>query len=169
MQTFTHSLLHLAAHPEYAAPLREEIERLGEVEGWTKVTMQKMRKVDSFLREVNRYNGLSASKSPKFLSLVLCESFRLPYSHSMTFAVSMSRKALVDYTLSDGTFLPAGTFVACNAISTHYDSANYEAPHEFRPFRFADVREESVEESTKHQMVATSNDYLSFGHGRHAW
>lgn len=80
----------------------------------------------------------------------------------------MTRKALKDHTLSDGTFLPAGTFVSAASRAIHYDSANYEHPEVFDGFRFANIREEEGE-GTKHQMVATATDFLAFGHGRHAW
>ena len=62
-QTFTHALLHLAAHPEWAKPLREEVESIIADEGWTKASMQKMRKIDSFMRESSRVNALSLSES----------------------------------------------------------------------------------------------------------
>ena len=83
--------------------------------------------------------------------------------------VALNRKVLKDYTLSDGTFLPVGTFVAANVTGTHRDSAFYEKPDEFDGFRFANIREGSSEEELKHQMVQTSSDYLAFGHGRLAW
>lgn len=81
----------------------------------------------------------------------------------------MRRKALVDYTLSDGTFLPKGTNIACNAMSVHHQAANYPNPDEFDGSRFARIREDVEDESAKNQLVATSNEYLTFGHGRHAW
>lgn len=39
-------------------PLREEVEQVIEEEGWTKAAMQRLRKVDSFLREALRLNGI---------------------------------------------------------------------------------------------------------------
>ncbi|EJD07780.1 cytochrome P450 [Fomitiporia mediterranea MF3/22] len=140
--SFTHGLLHLAAHPEYIAPMREEAERVIESDGWTKLSMQKMRKIDSFLKESQRFSGLGN--------------------------ISMTRKALADYKLSDGTFLPKGSFVTCNAYSVHRNDGVYADASEFRPFRFSDHREESAEEATHHQLVSTSNEFLPFGHGRHA-
>lgn len=80
----------------------------------------------------------------------------------------MTRKVLKPYTLSDGTFLPVGTFVSAASRAIHYDNANYENPEVFDGFRFSNIREEDGE-GTKHQMVATGTDYLPFGHGRHAW
>ncbi|KAI5119872.1 hypothetical protein M0805_008543 [Coniferiporia weirii] len=139
--TFTHALFHLAARPEYIEPLREEAERVIETEGWTKAAMGKMRKIDSFLKESQRYSGI------QMLTLI--------------------RKVLTDYTLSDGTFLPAGTHVACNSLAAHYDDAHYTNAHKFDGFRFADMREDGEGEGAKHQMVSTSLEYLAFGHGRH--
>ena len=61
-QSITHALYHLAASPEYQQPLREEVETLVAAEGWSKATMGKMWKVDSFLKESQRYNGIAISK-----------------------------------------------------------------------------------------------------------
>lgn len=62
-QSFTHALYHLAAEPHYLKPLREEIEAVIAEEGWTKVAMTKMHKLDSFFKESQRYNGISHSKA----------------------------------------------------------------------------------------------------------
>jgi cytochrome P450 len=48
------------------------------------------------------------------------------------------------------------------------DEENYTNADKFEPFRFANIRDEEGE-GTKHQMVATSPEYLPFGLGRHAW
>lgn len=60
-QTVTHAIYHLAEHPEVQGPLREEIETILKEEGWTKSAMAKMWKLDSFLRESQRYNGIGLS------------------------------------------------------------------------------------------------------------
>lgn len=72
-QTFTHAVYHLAANPEFAPPLREEVERIIAEEGWSKKAMSRMHRVDSFLRESLRYNGIESSTSlidPRFNSHV---------------------------------------------------------------------------------------------------
>lgn len=56
-QAFTHALYDLAANPQYIQPLREEIEANLADKGWTKAGMDKMRKVDSFLKESMRLHG----------------------------------------------------------------------------------------------------------------
>lgn len=39
-------------------PMREEVESILSQEGWSKAALQKMRKVDSFLKECQRLDGL---------------------------------------------------------------------------------------------------------------
>ena len=77
----------------------------------------------------------------------------------------MGRRAVVDYTLGDGTFLPKGSYLNCNSLSIHRDARNYANPDKFDGFRFV----EGGSEGSKPQMVATSNEFLTFGHGRHVW
>lgn len=57
-QTFTQILYHLLANPEYIEPLRQDVEAAVAAEGWTKAGLDKMRKVDSFVREAQRVDGL---------------------------------------------------------------------------------------------------------------
>ena len=96
----------------------------------------------------------------------------------------MGRKAIKDYTFSDGTFVPAGHVVSTPLTAAHNDPARYDDPSTFKGshsrfktpfdakylspsrigFRFANMREGDGDGS-KWQMVATSPDYLPFGHG----
>ena len=78
------------------------------------------------------------------------------------------RKAIRDLHFSDGTFVPAGTMLVAAAAAAHVDEENYTNAKVFDPWRFSNMREDD-EESTKHQFVSTSIDYLSFGVGKHAW
>ncbi|KDQ57928.1 hypothetical protein JAAARDRAFT_34744 [Jaapia argillacea MUCL 33604] len=139
--SFTHALFHLAANPQYIQPMREEVEAIVKEEGWTKAAMQKMRKLDSFLKESQRFNGIGC--------------------------VSMTRKVLQPFTFSDGTRVPVGHYVSTAAAPMHHDEGNYSDPDVFDGFRFANMREEEGE-GTKHQFVSTGVDYVPFGHGRHA-
>ena len=80
----------------------------------------------------------------------------------------MMRKALKDFTFSDGTFIPKGTSLVSPSESLHHDEEIYENAHSFDPFRFYNLR--NLEgENTKHHFASTSLDYLPFGHGKHAW
>ncbi|EPQ50638.1 cytochrome P450 [Gloeophyllum trabeum ATCC 11539] len=139
--SFTQALYNLATRPEYAAPLREEVDAVVAEMGWTKAAMQKMKKLDSFMKESQRLEGLGIAV--------------------------MGRLALKDFVFSDGTFIPAGTMVSVAAGPMHHDDDVYANANEFDGFRFANIREEEGQ-GTKHQMVSTTTEYVSFGHGRHA-
>ncbi|TDL22834.1 cytochrome P450 [Rickenella mellea] len=139
--SLAHTMFHLASEPQYIEPMREEVESVIKRDGWTKAAMTKMRKVDSFLKETQRYTGLGA--------------------------LTVDRMALEDYTFSDGTFIPKGTLVSAAVGAMHHDEENYKDANKFDGFRFADLREEDGE-GVKHQMVSTTPEYLAFGHGRHA-
>ncbi|EKM60083.1 uncharacterized protein PHACADRAFT_206285 [Phanerochaete carnosa HHB-10118-sp] len=139
--SFTHALYHLAAYPEYIKPLREEVEGIIAEDGWSKDSLQKMRKVDSFLKECQRYEGIGS--------------------------LFLERKVLKDYTFSDGTFVPKGSCVSTSKMATHDQREYYDDPCVFKPWRFSDVRDET-DEGTKHQMANTSMEYLPFGVGKHA-
>jgi Cytochrome P450 len=52
-------LYRLLANPEHLEPLREEVNAVIKEEGWTKAGVDKMYKIDSFLRETQRLDGLA--------------------------------------------------------------------------------------------------------------
>jgi cytochrome P450 len=81
--------------------------------------------------------------------------------------VALVRVAVNNFTFTDGTFLPKGTFVAAPSKPLHLDDELYENANVFNPFRFSDMREDDGE--TKHHFVSTSPEYLPFGHGKYAW
>ncbi|KIP01935.1 hypothetical protein PHLGIDRAFT_26798 [Phlebiopsis gigantea 11061_1 CR5-6] len=139
--TFTHALYLLAANPHYVHVLREEVETVLNLDGWSKASMQKMRKLDSFLKEILRFYGVTLLFTP--------------------------RKALQDFTFSDGTLIPKGSYICSANTGTHYEGLNYAEPYEFKPWRFSEMRDETGE-GMKHQMTNTSTKYLPFGLGRHS-
>ncbi|TDL17296.1 cytochrome P450 [Rickenella mellea] len=139
--TFTHTMYHLAANPQYIAPMREEIEHVIKQDGWTKASMTKMHKVDSFVKETLRFTGINS--------------------------LSLNRVAVGDYTFSDGTYIPKGTMISAATYPMQHDDNIYENANEFVGFRFAEMRE-GENEGVKHHMVTTAPEYLPFGHGRRA-
>ncbi|KAJ7814743.1 cytochrome P450 [Mycena olivaceomarginata] len=100
--SFTQALYHLAAAPEYPPSSM----------GWSKAAMGKCVKLDSFLRESQRFNGTSA--------------------------VNMNRMVTnpAGFTFSDGTHLPRGSFIAAATYATHHDDAHYANADTFDGFRF---------------------------------
>ncbi|KAF8720848.1 hypothetical protein AX14_010657, partial [Amanita brunnescens Koide BX004] len=59
-QTVTHSLYNLAAYQDYVQPLREEIESVLQEHGWSKASVAKMTKLDSFVNETMRLSPIAA-------------------------------------------------------------------------------------------------------------
>ncbi|CCM06212.1 uncharacterized protein FIBRA_08456 [Fibroporia radiculosa] len=132
------TLFYLAAYPQYMDHLRDEVDRVVREHGWTKAALDEMHKVDSFLREVMRASGMTTG--------------------------TMSRKAVKDYTFSDGTFVPAGTYLMAPTSAIYTDDTVYPNAVEFNPWRFSDMRNQG--EHVK--LVNTNLNFLSFGHGYHA-
>ncbi|KAF8697278.1 hypothetical protein AX14_001385 [Amanita brunnescens Koide BX004] len=141
--TVTHSLFNLATHPDYVQPLREEIESVLQEHGWSKASVAKMTKLDSFVKETMRLSQIA-------------EFF-------------MIRKVMKDFTFSDGMTIPAGNILSVAIPCIHTDPDNYVDPETFDGLRFEKMRgEEDGELPSKHSLVSLDLDYLLFGHGRHA-
>ena len=83
-------------------------------------------------------------------------------------AASVTRKAMKDVTLYDGTFLPEGTQVVAALYPIHRENGQAKGLDTFDPWRWSRMRE-GEGEGMKHQLVNTSLEYLPFGHGKHAW
>ncbi|KAG2342016.1 hypothetical protein BDR05DRAFT_1001281 [Suillus weaverae] len=58
--TLTHALYHLATNPEVVQALRDEVDSIVQRDGWNIQSVAKMSKMDSFLRESARINGVSS-------------------------------------------------------------------------------------------------------------
>ncbi|KAK1976426.1 cytochrome p450 monooxygenase [Colletotrichum cereale] len=136
-----HTLFDLARFPEYVPQLREEIQEvLVDNRAITKQDLFRLKKMDSFLREVQRMSPPSM--------------------------VSANRKVLKPLKLSNGVEIPAGTSLAASPACVSRDPSIWSNPDEFDGLRFYKLREAEGEE--KYQFVSVSEDALSFGHGRHA-
>jgi len=137
--TFVHAFYYLATFPEYMQPLREEVEEVVKSEGWTKAGLDQMHKLDSFIKESQRLNSLGN--------------------------LAITRVAINDFTFSDGTTIPRGSTISVSAHDVHFNDKVYEDPLKFDGFRsYKMIREGS---GKKVGMVSSSQDHLSFGHGRH--
>ncbi len=60
LQLLGHVLFNLATYTSYVKPLREEISSVVRTEGWTKAALDKMHKLDSFVKESQRLHGSDA-------------------------------------------------------------------------------------------------------------
>ncbi|KAH7377423.1 cytochrome P450 [Cadophora sp. MPI-SDFR-AT-0126] len=136
----------LAEEPEkYLDELRQEISENCNPDGtFNKANMSKLKKMDSFLREVGRV------KNPGL--------------------VNLARNVKKDFQFKDGTVVKAGTVIAVPSHSLQRDPAFFSSPEDFDGFRFSRQQEEGAGTGkvTKHQMVSTDLNHLAFGHGKHA-
>ena len=73
-------LFHLLAHPNHLEPLREEVDAVIKEEGWTKAGVDKMHKIDSFLRETQRFDGITTRPLDPFNILIRHTDVRAPSS-----------------------------------------------------------------------------------------
>ncbi|KAJ4357135.1 uncharacterized protein N0V89_001710 [Didymosphaeria variabile] len=134
------TLLLLSNEPELIAPLRDEIINVLRVEGWKKSALFNMKLLDSAIKEAQRIkpNGLTG----------------------------MRRLATQTVELSNNITIHKGDRVMVDATSM-LDPTIYPEPEKFDIYRFLHLRERA-DFASKAQLVATSPEHLSFGHGMHA-
>ncbi|KAF7349188.1 Cytochrome P450 [Mycena sanguinolenta] len=156
---FTHALYHLASKPEYIPILRSEVESFLDPlnpQSWSKESIARCAKLDSFLKESLRLNGLGA--------------------------IWMPRLTLSAFEFSDGTVIPPGNFVGTAVTAIHEDEANYARAKEFDGLRFYklgssagavhdqqdDLKADPDSDlQWQHRLTGTSPSYLTFGGGKH--
>jgi cytochrome P450 len=137
-----HVLYDLAAHPEYVPALREEILSVANSNGgWNKTSYSQLRRLDSFLKESQRFNPPSV----------------LSYHRVMT----------QDYVLDDGTQLQKGNHIAMAVNAIQNDPEVTLDPEKFDAFRYSKMRERPGE-GHLHQFATTESTMLNFGHGKNA-
>lgn len=150
IHTTTHTLYNilfdLAARPKYQHELREELKSVlkGSGGGLTQGDLIKLRKMDSFMRESQRFNP--------------------------TNVVAPMRLTIEPLTLSTGQIIPAGTPIGFFNMSINQSNSLYKYPpvEVFDGYRFARMREEKEHEN-KHQFGCTGPaESFNFGHGIHA-
>ncbi|KAJ4390066.1 hypothetical protein N0V93_007539 [Gnomoniopsis smithogilvyi] len=146
----TNAFYCLAVMPEMITELREEVRAvLKEYGTFTTIALQRMKKLDSFMREVMRCYPLSWG--------------------------SFQRKVHETVVLSNGQVLPAGCVMEVASYNFMQDPEVVPNGHEFDPLRWYRLREEQELQGMQkasvdaaNQMVSVSATSLTFGYGRHA-
>jgi len=141
--TVAQILYRLIVNPDYLEPLRQEIETALADEGWTKAGMDKLHKLDAFMRETQRIDS--------------------------THLVAVIRLAQRPFTFSNGVTVPAGTLLAAPACAIHMDEEIYPNPEQLDGCRFLKTHDINGDVATTgFSSVSTSPNHLTFGLGRHA-
>ncbi|PYI24536.1 cytochrome P450 [Aspergillus violaceofuscus CBS 115571] len=155
----THILYDLCAQPEYVAPLREEIEVVIREEGclFTKAALNKMVKLDSFMKESQRFNPLSLGSNTD-------------REQHGSYPVTFGRVIQSDRVLHDGLVIPRGTIIGVPAHAISHDATFYPNPSTFSPFRFITQLHgpDSEKKSTSGFVTTNASSSLSWGYGKHA-
>ncbi|KAF7512407.1 hypothetical protein GJ744_001342 [Endocarpon pusillum] len=131
-----YALEDLSTHPAYVGPLRQEILQHAEPDG-SNADLENMPLIDSFLKE----------------------SARLRPSDS----ISVRRKALQQYTFSDGTHIAAGDVVCAPMRAMMLDESNSSDSRTFDGFRFVDAGSKS-----QSKLVDGETKLLLWGLGKRA-
>ncbi|TDZ25022.1 Cytochrome P450 monooxygenase ATR2 [Colletotrichum orbiculare MAFF 240422] len=146
--TATNAVYWLAAKPELAPVLRDEVERVlaGSGGRFTTAALADMKKMDSFLREVMRVTPLSAS--------------------------AYVRKVLKPFELSNGQVIPAGVFVEVPSVGINRDPDVFPDPDVFDALRFYELRmgccDDDAARAGQLQAAHVGVTHLSFSFGKHA-
>ncbi|KAM0548758.1 hypothetical protein ACHAPJ_009754 [Fusarium lateritium] len=143
LTALTHSVYDLAAYPEYSDMILEESESSDRDNAghFTKIDLANWKKIDSFMKESSRMNGIEL--------------------------VAFHRAATDKLTLSDGTFIPKGTRMFTPISALHFDGDYWKEPNKFDPLRAYRWRQEEGK-ANKHMYVSVSKNEVGFGYGRHA-
>jgi cytochrome P450 len=79
----------------------------------------------------------------------------------------MTRAVTKDFTFSDGTTVPRGSYVLVPMHAMYLDDSLYPNASTFDAFRWSRLREQPGDEK-RYQFVTTSPTHINFGHGRDA-
>ena len=138
-----HVLYDIVSRPEYFEVLRDEILKVVEEDGrwmtWEKSSFTKLQKLDSFMRESQRFNP------PTLLS--------------------MHRVMLQSYKLSDGTEIPRNAHISMPVNAIQNDPEVTPAAEVFDGLRYYKMRQHEGE-AHLHQFSTTQENILNFGHGK---
>ncbi|KAI3390374.1 hypothetical protein diail_9883, partial [Diaporthe ilicicola] len=134
--TATNAFYTIAAMPDIIPELLEDIrEVLKEYGTFTTQALQKIKKLDSSLRDVMRMNPLGMS--------------------------SFKRKVLKTFTLSTGQVIPAGCLIEVPVVGINFDDEMIEKQEKFDAFRSYHAREMDGLEGTEKASAGATNQFVT--------
>lgn len=149
----------LNAGPEVMEVLCEEAVRIFDEDGqqWTKAGLARMHKLDSAIRESQRFSSISLN----------------PITRKV-----VAKEGITD---PDGNHFEYGSYLSCAWLPVTKDSGLFDEPDRYDAFRYSREREQyevmsldekldvNVSKLRQSGMVTTSHVHQGFGQGRHAW
>ncbi|KAF8996036.1 cytochrome P450 [Cyathus striatus] len=135
---FRITLYNLISHPEYIPILKEEVENVTTEDGWNKLSLDKMEKLESFILESHRTT---------------------PFVHLLAMRVMME-----GHTFRDGTYVPRGTVTAHWTDPTNIDNETFENAQQFNGLRFYNL----CQNGQNTRLTSISPFFILFGTGREA-
>ncbi|KAI0547233.1 putative cytochrome P450 [Xylaria curta] len=149
----TQLLYDLCVMPEWIDILREEIELVKQATGSIsdKQTLSRLEKLDSFMKESQRFNPL--------------------------LLITFERLITRDWIFSDGFRVPANTQIGVPTQAISMDPLIYEDPERFDGLRFYKMKKTLESESEgkadvgaigKLSFTSSNHESMAFGYGRHA-
>lgn len=156
--TMSNTLLDILGSPSQDClnGIREEVECVySECQGvWTNTALTKLIRTDSAIRESMRVNNFMTRGVMR--KVVAPEGIVNP---------------------QEGWSAPQGAVIGTDVHSVQHDSAIYPNPEEYDAFRFSRPLEEdfggsdpkTISQLKKMSLTTTSDTFLPFSHGRHAW
>lgn len=156
-EAFAWVVADLIKHPEYSAPLREEITCVLGEGGWHKGSLHQMKLLDSFIKESHRRHMVDACE--------LNPQERMP-TPVADLTVVMDRLVEKPVKLSDGLMIPADAALMVHA-TRNTDDAFFPNANTFDGYRFLKLRSQPGQDG-RYQLASTSTEHLGFGIGTHA-
>ena len=147
--TITNALFDIASSPQSQGiqqALREDVQEVlaekGRYHAWRRIGLASMTRIDSALRESMRLWG--------FISR----------------GVMKKVIAKDGITIPSGEHLPYGAKVGVTAYAIHHDESAYHHAHAYDAFRFCGTPDDKAAPAN---LVTSSDTFMAFSHGRHAW
>jgi cytochrome P450 len=161
--TATNVFLDLCARPECIDMIREEILQVLKEDGGIKAsTLQKLKKLDSFMRESRRMNSMGFCKD-----LPVHRNSNKGKKTDLFLSVTFQRRLMVPLTLSNRSTIPARSYISIAYQPLLTDPTYYPSPLTFDPLRFYNLRQKEGEEE-KHQFASVDSSDLLWTFGKFA-
>ncbi|KAL9125023.1 MAG: hypothetical protein Q9217_005716 [Psora testacea] len=133
--TSSFAIQDLVLHPEYIAPLRQEIESMGDINS---MKIDDLPLLDSFIKESMRTNCFEACQFPVEFP-VYWTSEKALIADLSNGKVGYRRLALDDFQFLDGYKVAKGDWVGIPLLEMLREETQYPNAHHFDGFRFSRV------------------------------